>query len=349
MNSGNPTQWNPNARRHEVMKAVLMNSADKIKDDGNFVHNGSAIPQGRLLGMDRTVLKQDGTSTWFDSEAYYDVEEDELDTDTPLDEQMGTGHLNAKRALQQFLPGEHDFNGTDGFAPPVGDVPLIGWDYGTIAGASHPFNKYVLDTPLVAGNFISITLAWDREVEFANDGGTTDVYDIGDTFQTYTDLDDVLVDLDLYLIPAGETNIGEEIAISNSRVTPVEHLVTEIPFDGDYEIWVFRNEQFAPAQDYGIAWWYGLAPDLPAANPIGDFDADGDVDAADLARWQGDFGINGDSDADGDGDSDGADFLAWQRNFGASALSASTSSAAVPEPTCLILLILGLPLFLSRR
>ena len=40
-----------------------------------------------------------------------------------------------------------------------------------------------------------------------------------------------------------------------------------------------------------------------------DFDEDGDVDAADLAQWQGDLGLNGDSDADGDGDSDGAIFL----------------------------------------
>jgi len=51
----------PTARRHEVMKAVLMNSADKIKDDGMFVLNGNAIPQGRLLGMERTVLKRKAT------------------------------------------------------------------------------------------------------------------------------------------------------------------------------------------------------------------------------------------------------------------------------------------------
>jgi hypothetical protein len=42
---------------------------------------------------------------------------------------------------------------------------LIGWDYGTIDDRVRPINKYVLDTPLVAGNFISITLAWDRDVE----------------------------------------------------------------------------------------------------------------------------------------------------------------------------------------
>jgi T5SS/PEP-CTERM-associated repeat protein len=50
-----------------------------------------------------------------------------------------------------------------------------------------------------------------------------------------------------------------------------------------------------------------------------DFDEDGDVDAADLAQWQGDFGPSSLSDADNDGDSDGDDFLAWQRQLGSPA------------------------------
>jgi hypothetical protein len=63
-----------------------------------------------------------------------------------------------------------------------------------------------------------------------------------------------------------------------------------------------------------------------------DFDQDGDVDGDDLAQWEGDFGLNGDSDADGDLDSDGSDFLQWQQQFG-SGVSAAAAAAAVPEPT----------------
>jgi len=48
----------------------------------------------------------------------------------PLDEEMGVGHLNAKRSLQQFAAGEQESNGTNGLPLPVGDVPVIGWDYG---------------------------------------------------------------------------------------------------------------------------------------------------------------------------------------------------------------------------
>lgn len=82
------------ARRHEVMKAVLMNSADKIEDDGTFIPPGETnpIPQGRLLGMERTVLKSDGVSTWFDSIAYND-DPFEQGSFWPLDDEMGTGHL----------------------------------------------------------------------------------------------------------------------------------------------------------------------------------------------------------------------------------------------------------------
>jgi len=74
----------------------------------------------------------------------------------------------------------------------------------------------------------------------------------------------------------------------------------------------------------------------------GDFDRDGDVDGADLAQWQGDFALNGDSDADLDFDSEGADFLAWQRNLGTDLTPATPAAAAVPEPACAALAAIGL-------
>ncbi len=194
-----------------------------------------------------------------------------------------------------------------------------------------------------------MTLAWDRIVELMDTGtGTAGVFDVNDTFTTYTDLEEVLSDFDVFVVER-DADIGESLAGSNSSAFSVEHFLYEIQTPGLYDIIIDHAHDFSfPSlgpQDYGIAWWAG--PDTVITNPLtADFDTDGDVDAADLARWQGDFGINDDSDADGDGDSDGADFLAWQRNFGASALSASTT---IPEPTSLLLLILGLPLFWSRR
>jgi probable HAF family extracellular repeat protein len=84
---------------------------------------------------------------------------------------------------------------------------------------------------------------------------------------------------------------------------------------------------------------YLLTP-IPALP--GDFDEDGQVDAADLAVWRLGFGISGvaahtDGDADGDHDVDGADFLSWQRQLGSSAPIVPTG--AVPEPSTVNLLV----------
>jgi hypothetical protein len=63
-----------------------------------------------------------------------------------------------------------------------------------------------------------------------------------------------------------------------------------------------------------------------------DFDGNGAVDAADLARWQTHFGKFGDAapahgDANNDRVVDGADFLVWQRQHGAPAATLN-----IPEP-----------------
>jgi hypothetical protein len=85
--------------------------------------------------------------------------------------------------------------------------------------------------------------------------------------------------------------------------------------------------------------------DIPAGP--GDFNGDGDVDDADLAQWQGDFGMNSMSDADNDGDSDGADFLAWQQQFGHGPSNPPTNP--VPEPASLTLAAALAAAFLTRH
>ena len=142
----------PTAQRHEVMKAVLMNSADKLIDDGSIFFDGGFVPPGNLLGMDRTVTNQSGTN-WLVSDAFDNIAQDSTGGVQfeggvfPLDIQMGAGHLNAKRALQQFAPGE--------FEPDGADVPAIGWDYGMTTGTGD-INKYAIDQQMTAGSFISI-------------------------------------------------------------------------------------------------------------------------------------------------------------------------------------------------
>jgi cytochrome c peroxidase len=89
----------------------------------------------------------------------------------------------------------------------------------------------------------------------------------------------------------------------------------------------------------------------PFVNLPGDFDGNGIVNAADLAVWQGAFGINGLADADDDGDSDGRDYLIWQRNLGMTwqSLGALAAIAAVPEPGTAVLGGIALTAVLLRR
>jgi len=228
----NMPQWDADARRHQVMKAVLMNSADKVADTGD----------GRLLGMQKTILDTN-SQTWLDSVAA-------ISKDVPLDDQMGTGALNVARALDQFAPGQFDANSLDG-------VPLSGWDWGTTQDVG-ALNKYAFDQPLLGGSYISITLAWDREVAL-NDTNNNDLYDVDETFAVLG-----LTNLDLYLMPSGATDISENLWASLSTIDSVEHMFFELPANGSYEFWVYQASAPLGDQSYALAWQAVAVPE-PAA------------------------------------------------------------------------------------
>ena len=213
--------WSIDSRRHEVMKAVLLNSADKIKDKGDGLH----------LGMTRTVLGKDN-SNWLESDAYKDPK-------IPLDYQMGTGQLNAFRAYQQFSPGEWS---------PTAAVPPIGWDYQSVEASS--FKDYVLEKPLKEGSFVSLTLAWDRLVDL-QDKNNNKAFDVGESFR-----DRGLNKLDLYLIPADENDTGKSVCSSISEVDSVQHIFCPVPAAGRYKIRVqYRKQVNEASQPYALAWW----------------------------------------------------------------------------------------------
>ncbi len=166
----------PNARRHQVMKAILLNSADKLAG----VHNS-----------DRTILNEDGLR-WDQTLAY-------TDPATSLDEQMGAGHLNVRNALTNFQSGEYGH----------GLVPNVGWDYGTIgdSGLIYEFTDSV-----AAGSWITVTLAWDRIVESTEVGNTynaeTQFFDQPLEFE--------LTDLDIYLLNANDFIVASSVTEDDS-------------------------------------------------------------------------------------------------------------------------------------
>ncbi len=213
--------WSLDSRRHQVMKAVLLNSADKMRDRGD----------GLLLGMERTTLGEKNY-TWLQSDAYDNPR-------VPLDIQMGTGHLNAFRAYQQFSAGQ---------IAPSEIAPSLGWDYRSLEiGAYH---DYILEQPLPQGSFAAITLTWDRLVDL-NDRNNNQKYDLGEDFR-----DRGLNNLDLYLLPVEEHSNLRNACSSISSEDSIEHIFCKVPETGRYKIRVYYRRQLnEPTQTYGLAWW----------------------------------------------------------------------------------------------
>ena len=79
-----------------------------------------------------------------------------------------------------------------------------------------------------------------------------------------------------------------------------------------------------------------------AADNNGDYNGDGTVNAADYTVWADTLGDSVESGTGADGNSDGVvgpdDYQVWVANFGTTAATAGAQS--VPEPSCLILLLL---------
>lgn len=221
--------WSLDARRSEVTKAILLNSADKLQDAGD----------GLRLGMTREVVDQ-RQRNWLQSDAY-------SDRTIPIDNEMGTGHLNAFRAIEQFSPGQQS---------DAAPVSPIGWDFRTVGtGDENPeYRDYVLQEPLKANSFVSATLTWNRQVTLDDQNGN-ELYDIGETFT-----DRGLNNLDIYLMRAEDDDIEDSIWSSVSGVDSVEHIFHPVPEAGRYKIRVvFRDRVNERTQPYALAWW--TAPD----------------------------------------------------------------------------------------
>lgn len=226
--------WSLEAREPMVMKAVLLNSADKLADRGD----------GLLLGMTRTLLDE-GNQTWLESDAY-------VDQTRPLHAELGTGHLNASRALQQLQGGQWSADEA---------IPAIGWGFGTAESPLPPdlprtestklYQDYVFADALQGGSYLSATLAWERLVVL-NDANGNGLYDLDESFA-----DRGINNLDLYLMRAEDEDIADSIWSSVSQADSVEHIFTQIPATGAYKLRVVYRQQVPDelAQDYALAWW----------------------------------------------------------------------------------------------
>ncbi len=216
--SGN---WSIDARRHELIKAVLLNSADKIQDRGD----------GKILGMSKTILDAFG-KTWVDTEAYANRE-------IALSRSLGAGQLNAYRAFLQYQAGQQS----------SGNIKAIGWDTNIVEVSK--YQDYIFATPLEVDSFISATLTWDRQVKL-NDKNGNGLFDIGESFT-----DEGFNNLELYLMRSQDTDISQSVWSSVSQIDNLQHMFIKIPTTDKYKLRViFKSSQTNRSnQRYGLAWW----------------------------------------------------------------------------------------------
>ena len=114
---------NPDSRDARVIKAVLMNSADKIAGWDNGQQNVGGV----------------------------------ITTSQSLDWASGAGALNLDRAYDQYITaGTRDVAGLGG-----GTVEEVGWDYGQVGIGQT--NSYLIDDYLLGGSIFTVTLDWFRE------------------------------------------------------------------------------------------------------------------------------------------------------------------------------------------
>jgi hypothetical protein len=126
---------NDDARDARVMKAVLMNSADK-------------------------------TVGWNNGQAAHANGNGGVFTTQGLDNRVGTGRLNLTAAFDQFLTGTTDIAGAA--SGNLGVVNDVGWDFGQVVSGTT--NDYFFDTPLGGGSTFTATLTWfrDRRIDAGN-------------------------------------------------------------------------------------------------------------------------------------------------------------------------------------
>jgi hypothetical protein len=204
-------------------------------------------------------------------------------------------------------------------------------------------------------------------VKIVNDETTAVYIDYYEIISPGDSLDSVLwsslQDQDLAGFPAGDGtgNGWEEAGGIGAGVLAESYLTGHSKLDGLAEISL--GNLYTPADPNDLVFSYGQIGGS-VISPTADFDGNGVVDGTDLVLWEISYGLNDNADANGDGFSDGKDFLLWQQQLGDEEGPTGTSSlivgdiiyvtplsasSAVPEPSSVLLVGMGLTVLLAGR
>jgi T5SS/PEP-CTERM-associated repeat protein len=149
-----------------------------------------------------------------------------------------------------------------------------------------------------------------------------------------------------------------ELSFSNNGFSPTAGMIFEI-LRADGGVFNSFSTVSLPALDPDLTWnviYSNFTVLLSVMNiPVGDYNHNGFVDAADYVVWRdtlGQMGIGLAADGNHNGSVDAGDYDVWRANFGKPAIGAGAaagrSSSVVPEPLSIALWLLALPL-LRRR
>ncbi len=244
---------------HLAIKAIIMNSARKrnivTPEDGYPYasdYSGNQVSDGNYLngtnfrsGSYATAPK---TTEWTPSEWSY--ANGVFTTQAPLDDEVGAGVADARRALIQL----------DGGRQGPGQVGVIGWDIGALASNASS-NNYVLNASLEPYVFLTATLVWDRPIAWTDSGSTPGYLEYyGDSFTAQP-----IPDLALRVYYCGSL-----YAESNGTYN-VEHLHIPLINAGIAGDWVISVAGLSGVNNtaYSLAWWTVPEPGTAAMVVLG--------------------------------------------------------------------------------
>ncbi len=225
---------NANAVDPRVIKAVLMNSADKIPGWTN-----------------NSFLDGNGTLTTFQG----------------LDYNSGAGAMNLNHAFDQYVDLAHGGMAGTTDVPGMshgsqGNVSTIGWDFGQVAFGTD--NVYFMNSTVLGGLNLTATLNWFVDRDPGTSGNFSDAGE-----QRFADLDLYIF---TYVSPSDHT-ILSDVAVSGSQYNNTEEVTFNVSSTAFYGIRVSYfgdNWNFIDAHtvDYGLAWSADLVPE-PGLSAIG--------------------------------------------------------------------------------
>lgn len=219
---------------------------DQQPSDSDYLTAGGKLRAGGTPGDPKTA-------EWTPSK--WSSDGTKLTVLRPLDDEQGTGVLDAERSLIQYDGGEQEEK-----AQNPGGIRPIGWNREPLS-ADFGTDIYEFNFPISQGTFITASLVWDRVIEeFDGDNIVEDT----DTYVDSTDGLGFLPDFDLFFYYE-DTLLASSIGIGNSLFGQnVEHLHYPVPYYGDpfdYSIRVDLSGSGNDHYDYALAWWTTPVPE----------------------------------------------------------------------------------------